>query len=124
MLADCSVKDAALVGRDHVLDVNEGVVATVLLEKFQSGHDQVAEVGGLALLVVDLVTEVVVLCLEQVHDGQDLAVVGHEGLTDGVRAKYELLQDVEGSCNDLVVTSVQGSCQNTNTPHLKLAFEV
>ena len=114
MLADCSVKDAALVGRDHVLDVNEGVVATVLLEKFQSGHDQVAEVGGLALLVVDLVTEVVVLCLEQVHDGQDLAVVGHEGLADGVAARDESLQDVEGRRDDFLVARVEGRCTKSS----------
>ena len=49
-----------------------------------------------------------VLVLEQVRAGQDLAVVGHEGLTDGVAASDEGLQDLEGDRDNLGVTGVQG----------------
>ena len=87
--ARCSVEHTALVGGDHVLDVNESVVATVLLEKLECLLDKVAEVLLLALGVVDSVALVEVLLLEEVHDGQNLAVVGHEGLADGVTAPDE-----------------------------------
>ena len=81
-----SVEDAALVGRDHVLDVDEGVFAAVHLEHLEGGLDQVAQVEALPLAVVDLVAEVVVFDFEQVQHGQDLAVVGHQCLADRVAA--------------------------------------
>ena len=105
-----SVEHAALVGGDHVLDVDESVVATVHLEHFECLLDEVTEVLLLALRVVDVVAHVQVLGLEQVHDGQDLAVVGHESLANGVTAGDEGLQDVEGRGDDLRVARVQGSC--------------
>ena len=103
----CSVKHAALVGGDHVLNVNECIISAVRLEQFESRHNQVAQVLTLALAVVDLVSLVQVLGLEEVHDGEDLTVVGHEGLANGVTAEDKLLQDVEGSGNDGGVTGVQ-----------------
>ena len=54
------------------------------LEHLKSGLNQVAEVGRLALAVIDLVSNVLVADLEQVQHGQDLSVVRNEGLTDGV----------------------------------------
>ena len=82
--AGSSVKDAALIGRDHVLNVDERVFATVLLEQFKGALDKVSEVDRLPLGVVDLVTDVVVLRLVQVEDGEDLPVVGDESFSDGV----------------------------------------
>ena len=90
-LAGCSVEHAALVGGDHVLNVNERIVAAVLLEKLKRCLDKVTEVGGLALRVVDLVSKVLVAHLEEVEDGEDLTVVGHESLTNGVTASHQLL---------------------------------
>ena len=84
-----SVEHAALVGGDHVLNVNECIISAVRLEKLERLNDQVAKVAGLALAVVDRVALVQVLGLEEVHDGQDLAVVGHQGFTDGVAALDE-----------------------------------
>jgi hypothetical protein len=104
-----SVEHAGLVGGDHVLDVDEGVFSTVGLEELEGLLDEVAEVKSLALAVVDLVSEVGVALLEEVHDGQDLAVVGNEGLTDGVGAGNEGLQDLEGDGDDLAVTGVESS---------------
>jgi hypothetical protein len=43
------------------------------------------------LAVVDLVSEVLVLDLEEVQNREDLSVVGHEGLANGVRACDECL---------------------------------
>lgn len=103
-----SVKHAALVGGDHVLNVNECIISAVCLEELESLDNQVAKVLTLALTVVDLITLVQVLGLEEVHDGENLTVVWHEGLTDGVAAEDEVLQDVEGGGNDGGVTGVQG----------------
>ena len=103
-----SVKHAALVGGDHVLNVNECIISAVCLEKLESLDNQVAKVLSLALTVVDLITLVQVLGLEEVHDGENLTVVWHEGLADGVAAKDKVLQDVEGGGNDGGVTGVQG----------------
>ena len=79
------------------------------LEEFESLLDKVAEVESLALAVVDLVTEVGVVLLEEVHHGEDLTVVGDEGLTDGVGAGHEGLQDLEGDSDNFTVTGVEGS---------------
>ena len=103
-----SVKHAALVGGDHVLNVNECIISAVCLEELESLDNQVAKVLSLALTVVDSITLVQVLGLEEVHDGENLTVVWHEGLADGVAAKDKVLQDVEGGGNDGGVTGVQG----------------
>lgn len=71
--------------------------------------DQVSEHESLALGVLNLVTEVAVALLEEVHDGQDLTVVGDEGLTDGVGAGHKRLQNLKGNGDNLGVTGVEGS---------------
>ena len=102
-----SVEHAALVGGDHVLNVNECIISAVRLEQLECLHDEVAKVLSLALAVVDRVTLIQVLGLEQVHDRQDLTVVWHQGFTDRVTAKDELLQDMQSGSNDIRVTGVQ-----------------
>lgn len=72
-----SVEHAALVGGNHVLDVDECILAAMGLEHLQGVLDQVAQVEALALRVVDLVSEVGVALFEQVHNGKNLSVVGH-----------------------------------------------
>ena len=83
------------------------------LEQFESRHDQVTQVLTLTLAVVDLISLIQVLCLEEVHDWENLTVVGYQGLTNGVTALDELLEDVECRGDDLRVTCVQSSCTNT-----------
>ena len=78
-------------------------------EEFEGLLDKVTEVESLALAVIDLVTEVGVVLLEEVHHREDLAVVGDKGLTDGVGAGHEGLQDLEGDSDDFTVTGVEGS---------------
>ena len=106
-----SVKHAALVGGDHVLNVNECIISAVCLEHLEGLHDEVAKVLSLALAVVDSVALVQVLGLEKVHDGENLSVVGHEGLADSVAAEDKVLQDVKGRGDDGGVTGVQSRCR-------------
>ena len=47
------------------------------LEHLEGLHDKVTKILALTLGVVDHVTLVLVLGLEQVHDGEDLTVVWH-----------------------------------------------
>merc|ERR1719326_448050 len=67
-----SVEDARLVRGDHVLDVDEGVLAAVQLKHLERLDDQVAERLALLLRVVDAVAEVEVAVLEDVEDREDL----------------------------------------------------
>ena len=62
-----SIEDAGLEGRDHVFNVDEGVLSSVDLEHLQRLLDQVSQVLPLPLRVVNLVSEVHVLDLEQVQ---------------------------------------------------------
>ena len=118
--ASCSVEHAALVRGNHVLDVNEGVIATVHLEHFERLLNQIAEVLLLALRVVDAVTNVQVLLLEEVHDRQDLTVVRHKSLTDGITAGDKGLEDVQGSGDDVGITGVQGRFTNEHDKKVKI----
>ena len=102
-----SVEYTALISRDHVLDVDESIVASVHLEELERLLDQIAEVLLLALGVIDAVTHVEVVRLEQVHDGKDLTVIRHESFTDGITALDEGLEHMERRADDLVITSVQ-----------------
>jgi len=81
----------------------------VHFEKFESLLDQVTHASTFSLCIIDLVTDIGVLCLEQVHDRQDLSVVGHKSLSNGLRACHESLQNLEGVGDDLRISSVQGS---------------
>ena len=103
-----SVEHAALISRHHILNVDEGVFATMLLEHFEGSLDQVTKVHLLPLAVHDAVSDVLVALLEQVEDGKDLTVVGDECLTDGLGAEDESLEDLEGDNDNLSVASVQG----------------
>ena len=102
-----SVKHAALVGGDHVLNVNECIISAVHLEQFERRNDHVTQALTLALAVVDLVSLVQVLGLEEVHDGQDLSVVWYESFANSVTALNKSLKDMESGGNNLGVTSVK-----------------
>ena len=104
-----SVEHATLVGGNHILDVDECVFTTVNLKAFESALNKVAKVLAFSLTVVDLVTEVDVLCLHKVEHWEDLPVVWNQSLANSVRALNKALQDFEGDCNDLWVTGVQGN---------------
>jgi len=92
----------------------------VRLEHLKRLLDQVAENQALALRVLDLVAQVSIAHLEQVHHGQDLSVVGHESLAYGVGASHEALHNLKGDSDDLVVTCVQSSYSKFVTENLNL----
>ena len=77
------------------------------LEKLESLHNNISQILTLTLRVVNLVSLVQVLGLEEVHDGQDLSVVGHESLANSVTALNQSLEDMKSGGNNLGVTSVQ-----------------
>ena len=52
----CSVQHAALISRDHILDIDECILSTVLLEHFEGLLDQVTKVAALSLTVINLVS--------------------------------------------------------------------
>lgn len=103
-----SVENATFIGWDHVFNVNESIFTAVDFKHLKGGLDQVSKVLSLPLAVVDLVSEVLVLDSEEVEDREDLSVVGHEGLADGVRAGHEGLQDLQSDGDDFWVSGVQG----------------
>ena len=84
MIELCSVKNAALISGNHVLNVDKRVLTPVHLKHFECLLNQIAQVLRLPLTVVDLVAEIVIANLEQIQDGEDLAVVRHERLAYGV----------------------------------------
>ena len=77
------------------------------LEKLESLHNNISQILTLTLRVVNLVSLVQVLGLEEVHDGQDLSIVWHESLTNSIAAGNESLQDLQSRGNDLRVTRVK-----------------
>jgi len=78
------------------------------LKHFKRVLNQVAHVKSLSLGVVNLVAEVGVALLEEIHHGQNLSVVWHEGFADGVTAGHEGLQNLQGDGDDLRVAGVKG----------------
>ena len=65
----------------HVLDVDEGIFSPLLLKQGQGVTDEFSQTCVLPLAIVNAVAQVLVVVLVQVEDGQDLSIVGHQGLT-------------------------------------------
>ena len=62
------------------------------LEHLEGLHDEIAESLALLLPIIDVVAQVLVCRFEHVENGQDLAVVRHEGLSNRVTRDHECLQ--------------------------------
>ena len=86
-----SVEYATFICWDHVFNVNECIFSSMNFKHFKSRLNQVSKILSFSLAVVDLVSEVLVLNFEEVEDREDLSVVGHESLANGVRAGDECL---------------------------------
>jgi hypothetical protein len=104
-----SLAHAALVRRDHVLNVDEGIIAAVQLEHFEGLLDQVAQNEALPLPVVDAVAQVDAALLKEIHNGQQLPEVGHERLANRIAARDESLQNLQSDGHDLMITRVERS---------------
>ena len=63
------IQHARLVRRDHVLDVDECIFASVPLQQLQSLLNQIADIHALALAVRYCVANVDVLALENIENG-------------------------------------------------------
>ena len=59
------------------------------------------------MAVFDLVADARVVVAEDVEDGQDLAVVGHQGLADHLARKDQLLDHLEHGGDYLRISGVQ-----------------
>ena len=59
-----SVEHTALIGGNHVFDIDECIFSTVLLEYFKGCLNQITKVAALSLTVINFVSQVVVLCLQ------------------------------------------------------------
>mmetsp|Transcript_78775 Transcript_78775/g.231128 ORF Transcript_78775/g.231128 Transcript_78775/m.231128 type:complete len:261 (+) Transcript_78775:166-948(+) len=100
-------QETGLVGRDHVLDVDECILATSSLKKFQGLHDQVAHVLALPLGVLDAVAQVAVGGPEEVEDWKNLPVVWDKHLPDVDVGPDHALEHVDRPAHDDVVLGVQ-----------------
>lgn len=83
-----SVKNTALVGWNHVFNVDESVLSSGLLQKLEGLRNQIAQVESLSLAVLDLVAAVGVTISKDIENWEDLSVVGDQGLTDHVSAQH------------------------------------
>lgn len=84
-------------------------IAARLLEQLQSFLDEVPQIELLALGVVNGVAKVLVLLSVKVEYRQDLSVVRHQRLSHVIRARHQLLQDLQRYGNNLRVPSVECS---------------
>jgi len=78
-------------------------------KKFQGLLDQISQVSGFPLTVINLITNVGVLSLEEVHDWKNLSVIWDESLTNGIRACNQGLQDFQSNSNNFWVSGIQSS---------------
>ncbi len=59
-----SAEDTAFVGGYHILDIDKGVFTPGLLKKFKGFHDEITKIDSLALVVVDLISDIEVAVFE------------------------------------------------------------
>lgn len=60
------------------------------------------------MAVLDFITAVAIAVSEDIENGEDLPVVGDQGLADHVSAEDKFLDDFEHDCDDFRVSGVQG----------------
>jgi hypothetical protein len=82
---------ATLVCGNHILDVNVGILASMLLQDFQSLLNQFRQVFVLSLSIVYFIADVQSLIFEHVEHGQNLPVVRYQGLSDHLTCQNQFL---------------------------------
>ena len=70
--------------------------------------DQVAHIVVVFLAVIDAIAQILVPVAQQVHHWQDLAIVGHEGLSDGIGRLDQQLDLFQRLDDYLVALSLEG----------------
>lgn len=83
---------AALVGWDHILNVDVCILSTVLFENLQSFLDQVRKIFVLSLSVINFITDIYYiihsytsLILEHIEGWENLPVVWDQSFSDHLR---------------------------------------
>ena len=80
----------------------------MLLHELKSLLNQVTNIVCILLRVVDSVTDVQVAVPQQIHNWQYLAIVGHQGLSNGIRGAHEKLDLLQGLHNDISLLCLKG----------------
>lgn len=101
-----SVKDATLIGWDHILDVNECIFSTMSFKHFKSLLNEVSKNESFTLRVLNLVANVGIVLFEQIHNWKDLTIVWHESFSNSITASNKWLQDFKSNCNNFWIASV------------------
>ena len=79
-----SGEQAALICRHHVFDIDVRIFASMLLHQLERLLNQVTNVVSILLRVVNGITNVQITMPQQVHNRQDLAIVGHKRLSNSI----------------------------------------
>mmetsp|Transcript_34988 Transcript_34988/g.79781 ORF Transcript_34988/g.79781 Transcript_34988/m.79781 type:complete len:254 (-) Transcript_34988:376-1137(-) len=101
------VEHAALVGRDHIFDVDEGILSTVQLQELQGLLNQVADVHPLALIVHNGIADVHVFVLEDVEHRQNLSVVRDQSFANHLTTQHQLLQHLQNDRDNGWIAGVE-----------------
>ena len=76
-------------------------------EKLKGLLNQITQVEALSLTIINLVSNIGILGLEQIHNWQDLSVIWHESFSNSIWACNQSLQDFEANCNVFWVSGIQ-----------------
>ena len=90
-----SIENARFVSWYHVLDVNEGVLTSMNLECLKSLLDNITQILAFSLTVVNLIANIGILGLEQIHDWQNLPVVRNQSFTDVLTTSDQGLDNLQ-----------------------------
>ena len=63
----------------------------------------------LPLAVINFISKVSILCLEQIHDWQNLSVIWNKGFSNSIRACYQCLQNLKSDSYIFWVSGIQSS---------------
>merc|ERR1712018_619394 len=80
------------VGGNHVLDVDEGIWSASFFQYFQSFLDQITHILVEPLMVVNGITNIQILVLENVENRKELSVIRHQSLSNKVSRSRQLLK--------------------------------
>ena len=62
-----------------------------------------------SLAVVNFISNVCILCFEQIQDWQDLSVIWNKGFSNSIRACHQSLQNLKSDCYIFWVSGIQSS---------------
>ncbi len=108
-----SIKHTALISRDHVLDVDEGIFSTSLFQQFQSLWNQVTQIMPLSLIVLHLVPNVCVVIPEYIEDRKNLSVIRNQRLPNHLSTQHQFLNYLQHRRYNIWIPGVQSSCITT-----------